>query len=243
MKKLLLFFSFIFVCLVSALATHQRAGEITFKYVSGLTFEVTVITYTRTSAPADRPFLEISWGDGTTSELKRTEKSAFANDISKNVYEYKPEAGATTNRHTYSSPGTYKISLEDPNRNFGVMNIPNSVNVPLYLETVLTINPLLGINNSPVLLNPPIDNGCVDQIYIHNPGAYDVDGDSLSYSLIVCRGAEGLNIPGYTYPIATDSIGIDPVTGDLLWVKPPIQGEFNIAILIEEFRNGIKTVS
>ncbi len=119
------------------------------------------------------------------------------------------------------------------------MNIPNSVNVPLFIETVLTINPLMGMNNSPILLNPPIDNGCVNQIYIHNPGAYDVDGDSLSYSLITCRGAEGLNIPGYTLPLASDSIGIHPVTGDLLWVKPPIQGEFNIAILIEEYRNGV----
>ncbi len=240
MKKSLFFFIIMLSCLSSALATHQRAGEITYTYVSGLTYEITVITYTRTTAPADRPFLEISWGDGTSSELIRTEKTNLGNDISRNVYAYKPEVGSLTNRHTYSSPGTYKISLEDPNRNFGVMNIPNSVNVPLYLETILTINPLMGINNSPVLLNPPIDNGCANQIYIHNPGAFDIDGDSLVYSLITCRGAEGLPIPGYVLPISTDSIGIHPVTGDLLWVVPPIQGEFNIAILIEEYRNGIK---
>ncbi len=240
MKKYYLLLLLMLVCLPAAYATHQRAGEITFRYVSGLTYEVTVITYTRTSAPADRPFLEISWGDGTSSELPRTEKINYGNDISRNVYAYVPELGATQARHTYSSPGSYIISLEDPNRNFGVMNIPNSVNVPLYLETVLTINPLLGLNNSPVLLNPPIDNGCANQIYIHNPGAYDIDGDSLSYSLIACRGAGGLPIPGYTLPIATDSITINPVTGDVLWVKPPIQGEFNIAILIEEYRNGIK---
>jgi gliding motility-associated-like protein len=91
-----------------------------------------------------------------------------------------------------------------------------------------------------VLLNPPIDNGCVDQIYIHNSGAFDIDGDSLAYSLIDCRGAGGLPIPGYTLPVTTDSIGINPVTGDFLWVRPPVQGEFNIAILIEEYRNGIK---
>jgi gliding motility-associated-like protein len=240
MKKYCFLLLLMLACLSAAHATHQRAGEITYKYVSGLTYELTVVTYTRTSAPADRPFLEVSWGDGTSSELPRTQKINYGNDISRNVYAYVPEMGATQARHTYSSPGTYIISLEDPNRNFGVMNIPNSVNVPLYLETVLTINPLLGLNNSPVLLNPPIDNGCANQIYIHNPGAYDIDGDSLAYSLIACRGAGGLPIPGYAMPIATDSIGINPVTGDLLWVKPPIQGEFNIAILIEEYRNGIR---
>ncbi len=240
MKKHIVLILIMLSCLTSAFATHQRAGEITFKYVSGLTYEITIITYTRTSAPADRPFLEISWGDGSSSELPRTQKINYGNDISRNVYAYVPEMGATQARHTYSSQGTYVISMEDPNRNFGVMNIPNSVNVPLYLETILTINPLMGMNNSPILLNPPIDNGCVNQIYIHNPGAFDIDGDSLAYKLISCRGADGLPIPGYTLPIATDSIGINPVTGDVLWVKPPIQGEFNIAILIEEYRSGIK---
>ena len=228
-----------FLIVFSARATHQRAGEITYKYVSGLTFEITVITYTRTSAPADRPLLEVKWGDGTSSDLKRTEKINYGNDISRNVYAYVPELDATEARHTYSSPGTYKISVEDPNRNFGVMNIPNSVNVPIYFESILTINPLMGMNNSPVLLNPPIDNGCAQQIYIHNPGAYDIDGDSLSYKLIPCRGTDGLVIPGYTEPPATDSITINPITGDLFWVTPPVQGEFNVAILIEEYRNGI----
>ena len=240
MKRAFFFILLSFFICAAALGTHQRAGEITYKYISGLTFEITVITYTRTSAPADRPVLEVKWGDGTSSELPRTEKINYGNDISRNVYAYVPELNATQARHTYSSPGTYKISVEDPNRNFGVMNIPNSVNVPIYFESILTINPLLGMNNSPVLLNPPIDNGCAHQIYIHNPGAYDVDGDSLSYRLIECRGTDGLVIPGYSYPIATDSISINPVTGDLLWVTPPMQGEFNVAILIEEFRNGVK---
>ncbi|MEN8223817.1 MAG: gliding motility-associated C-terminal domain-containing protein [Bacteroidota bacterium] len=239
-KRLIFFILVISTCTSAVLATHQRAGEITYKYVSGLTYEITIITYTRTSAPADRPWLEVLWGDGSSSELPRTEKINYGNDISKNVYAYVPEISATQARHTYSSPGTYKISVEDPNRNFGVMNIPNSVNVPLYIESILTINPLMGMNNSPVLLNPPIDNGCVHQIYIHNPGAYDIDGDSLSYRLIDCRGAEGLVIPGYTLPDATDSISINSLTGDLLWVTPPMQGEFNFAILIEEYRNGIR---
>ena len=239
-KKIIFLLLMMLTFMSAVMATHQRAGEITFKYISGLTFEITIITYTRTSAPADRPFLEVAWGDGTKSELQRTQKTNFGNDISRNIYSYVPEQGAYDARHTYSSPGTYKISVEDPNRNFGVMNIPNSVNVPLFIESILTINPLMGMNNSPILLNPPIDNGCVHETYIHNPGAYDIDGDSIAYSLINCRGAEGLVIPGYTLPLATDSISINPITGDLIWETPVMQGEFNVAILIEEYRNGIR---
>lgn len=223
-------------------ATHQRAGEITLKHVSGLTYEVTIITYTYTPSPADRPELDINWGDGSFSTIKRTEKINYPNNISRNVYRYlSSNPGFNEDaRHTYSSPGTYKIWLEDPNRNAGIQNIPNSVNVPLYLETILVINPFLGFNSNPVLLNPPIDNGCVGQTYIHNPGAYDIDGDSLSYRFVNCRGAGGLPVPGYQLPEASDSITINPVTGDIVWETPLKQGEFNLAFLIEEWRNGIR---
>jgi len=47
------------------------------------------------------------------------------------------------------------MTMEDPNRNAGIINIPNSVNIPFFLETTLVINPFLGNNNSPELLNPP----------------------------------------------------------------------------------------
>ena len=71
----------------------------------------------------------------------------------------------------------------DPNRNGSVINIPNSINQPFYIETVLVINPFIGVNSSPKLLNTPIDNGCVGYPFYHNPGAYDEDGDSIAYEL------------------------------------------------------------
>jgi hypothetical protein len=79
------------------------------------------------------------------------------------------------------------------------------------------------------LLNPPIDNACLNYPFIHNPGAYDIDGDSLSYRLISCKGEKGLDIPGYTFPQASNSFSMNPVTGDLLWDSPVQQGEYNVA--------------
>lgn len=228
-KKILLLF--ISVGLFTALyATHDRAGEITYRHVSNFTYEFTIITYTYTPSPADRPEIEVLWGDGTSSIIERHSKTSVGEDISKNVYY------AT---HTFPSIGNYTITYEDENRNAGIVNIPNSVQMPFFIQTELIINPFLGGNSSPNLLNMPIDNGCVNVPFMHNPGAVDPDGDSLSYQLVSCLGYDGEVIPGYTLPAATNTIEIDPVSGDLMWDSPMLVGEYNIAILISEWRQGI----
>lgn len=236
MRKFLLFISFVFTSSL-AFATHQRAGEITYKAISDLKYEFTIVTYTYTPSPADRPELQINWGDGTSQVVPRTQKINYPNNISRNVY-----SGAV---HTFPGQGSYTVSVEDPNRNYGVLNIPNSVNVPFYIRTQVVINPFLGPNNSVELLAPPIDNGCVNTLYLHNPAAFDADGDSLSYKLVPCRGAFGLPIPGYILPNEVDTtvqtiFEIDPITGTITWDHPLMQGEYNIAFLIEEWRNDIR---
>lgn len=228
------------------MATHQRAGEITYKYISGLTYEITIVTYSYAPSPADRYELDINWGDNTTSTLSRKNGpyvdpygffgEIVGTDIKKNLY---------TGTHTFPGASTYKMSVEDPNRNYGIQNIPNSVEVPLFIESELIINPYIGPNSSPQLLLPPIDKGCVGQPYIHNPGAYDPDGDSLSFKLTICRGVGGQNIPGFQLPNLVGSnqgttFTMNPLTGEILWEKPAMQGEYNIAFLIEEWRNGLK---
>ena len=223
---LILFFSFI---TLNSFATHMRAGEITYIWKSGLTYEVTIVTYTYTLSPADRPYYDISWGDGKISTINRNEKIDLPNDVSKNIY---------VGQHTYPGADTYIISLQDPNRNGGVINIPNSINTPFYIETKLVINPFLGVNNSPVLLNSPIDLGCVNMPFIHNPGAYDVDGDSISYKLTICKTEDGQEIKGYSIPTSSNSFSMDPISGDLLWDSPLLIGEYNVAFLIEEWRYG-----
>jgi len=228
MRKFVLFFGLFLLC-TAAFATHQRAGEITYEWVRGLTYKFTIITYTYTPSTADRPEIVVFWGDNSRDTIPRLSKTSVGTDISKNVY---------VATHTYSSNGIYSVTFEDPNRNSGIINIPNSVNIPFFLETILVINPFLGPNNSVQLLNPPLDNGCKDVIYYHNVGAYDPDGDSLSYKLIDCRGLDGLPIPGYSLPQASQYISIDEITGDLIWETPMKQGEYNIAILISEYRRG-----
>lgn len=230
-RRIFLIYIFLFTFLIGAYATHERAGEIVYTYIEGRTYAVKIITYTYSPSPADRPELTINWGDGLSESLARTKKVDLTNVIRLNEYE---------GQHTFAGDGTFNISVEDPNRNYGIINIPNSVNIPFFIETQLVINPFLGPNNSVKLLNPPLDYGCVNRPYIHNPAAYDADGDSLAYHLTVCRGAAGLPIPGYALPQASEFFTMDSFTGDLIWQNPVLQGEYNVAFIVEEWRNGVQ---
>lgn len=259
MRNKLIIFFFIFGLLpIGALATHNRAGEITYKHISGFTYLITVSTYTNSqSFTADRCELEVFFGDGTSASLQRTNGPAcganfppcsrcgenIGNQIKVNYYEI---------QHTFPGTGTFRISMEDPNRNQGVINIPNSVNVVFYVYSELIIFPSGLPNSSPFLHYPPVDNACANVLYEHNPGAVDQDislngnSDSLTYSLVSCLGSGGNPIPGYSSPDVhpsgpNNNISIDSQTGTLTWNTPKISGEYNVAILIEEWRtiNGV----
>ncbi|MCG8410533.1 MAG: gliding motility-associated C-terminal domain-containing protein, partial [Bacteroidales bacterium] len=89
-------------------------------------------------------------------------------------------------------------------------------------------------------LNPPIDRVDQYRLVIYNPGAYDTDGDSLAYFLTPCTGENGEPIEGYTTPPATSTISVNPTTGDFIWDTPPVIGKYNIAMRIDEWRDGVK---
>lgn len=239
--KLIRFIVFVFAILFShgAFATHNRAGEITYKWIgvnqTDYTYEITIITYTKTSSyPAvDRPRLDtVHLGDGAVVSFPRTSTAPvqLGNDISYNEYKY---------THTYNGNGTFTIYFIDPNRNEGVVNIPSSVDVPFAVSSELVINPYLGPNSSPILTYPPIDKGCVGRIFIHNPNAFDPEGDSLVYEMQVCNGDANLPIPGYSYPSTSNTFGIDLHTGDLIWDSPVDTGEYNVAFIVKQYKQGL----
>lgn len=226
-------------CLPAALwATHYRAGEITYRQLSGYTYEITVITYTDpANTAADRPEMDVNFGDGKSETVARSNGSGeiintdINNTIKKNIYR---------TSHTFPGPYQYLINITDPNRVDGIKNINGgmSVNIPFYVESLLSIVEGIGNNQSPVLLLPPVDVGCINQTFTHNPAAYDPDGDSLAFTIVAPKRAMGQEVPNFTIPQYTDSFSIAINTGQLTWQKPVEAGHYNWAILIREFRGG-----
>ena len=243
---------------MEAFATHYRAGDIFYEQLGPTTFRVTVITYTKTggqSELADRDSVRIAWGDGTGEFVERTngadidgngipDGEIVGNAIRQNIY---------IGTHTYPGQNTYVVSFEDENRIDGINNIQggNSVFIPFFIaDTIfgsLDYN-LYGGNSTPVLLNPPIDYANVLDTFYHNPNAFDPDGDSLDFSLVVPKQSASNPVPAYVFlddlfPGPTNNFSIDRRTGEILWAvpQPGHLGENNVAILIREYRDDIAT--
>jgi len=224
-------------------ATHNRAGEIHVAQIGPLKVRATIITWTKTSSVnADRDTLEINWGDGLIQKVARSNNGGqgqpLANDVKYNVY---------IAEHTYAGPATYKISMTDMNRNGGIRNVnyPASDNIPFHIETTYTFqDPQFGgVNSTPILFQPPIDNACVNKPFRHNPNASDPDGDSLSYQLIVPLQGLGTNVQNYVWPQnispgSNNALQMNPISGDILWLSPQEAGEYNIAFIVVSWREG-----
>lgn len=230
--RLLTLFFFTFFALCNLYGSHNKAGEITFEQIGPREIKAIITTYTKISADIDRQKIEINWGDGKIDSTNilpgYPQPFSTFNDLQVSVYEI---------THTYSGAGSFFVSFEDPFRNSGIKNIKNSDQVPLTLVSQVIISPFLGNNNSPILLNPPIENACIGRVFEHNPSAFDPDGDSLFYSLVTPKGENVLDIPDYFIP---ENVSLNPNNGTLTWDSPTQAGEFNFAIKIEEFRAGFK---
>lgn len=239
MKKNLLLVLLGFLMSQSVNATHNRAGEIRFVQTGELSIRAELITYTKTSSSsADRDTITLFWGDGTFSTIQRANGQGFIlpNDIKMNVY---------IMQHEYPGRGDYIISVLDPNRVDNILNVdpPNSVNIPFFIQTKVKLfnSNFQGLNSSPQLTNPPIDFACVNQLFVHNPGAIDLDDDSLAFELIIPLMDQNENVPNYLFPNQirpgiNNNISLDPRTGNFIWSTPQLEGEYNIAILIKEYR-------
>lgn len=254
LRKLLLLTILLSFAAIEAWATHIRAGELTAVRISqsSLRYRFTLVIYRDTESGVivgeggllnfgqgrileGKPELEAASVSGSFSETN------IGNQTSKVVIEWE---------HTFDGPGVYVVSYTEQNRNANIVNLggASSDNIPFHIETVIRIDPGLDVNGTPQLTIPPIDRACIGAKFIHNPGAYDPDGDSLAYKLVTPLQDRGTEVVPYL-PLDDPSIStisegggspaqfsIDPETGDLIWNAPMFAGEYNVAFIVEEWR-------
>ncbi|KAA0990461.1 T9SS type B sorting domain-containing protein [Dyadobacter aurulentus] len=236
-------------------ATHFRAGEITAKRKSGLTYEIKLSAYFDVSpdgknAADAATFVDFYFGTDGPRRVDRIPGTIrnIGNNTTYNEY-------ITT--YTFPSANkAYQISVRMENRNANTLNLNNGIatqTLNFFVHSTLEINAQFGSNQTPIMLNAPIDLAAVGQRYVHNPNAFDADGDSLAYKLFVPQqsagGGVGVNIP-YSHPSMIGAPGrteagaspatftLDERTGDLVWDAPAMKGQYNVAFVVEEWRDG-----
>lgn len=238
---------------IECYATHIRSGEITAKRIEGssLTYRFSIVAYTDIGSGVIFGGGEIDFGDGTVINIEAGADSFIRLDIidakkqtAVNIFEIE---------HTFQVPGSYLVRFYEKNRNAGVLNMANSVDTPFYVETRIRTESFLGVNNTPTFLIPPIDEGAVGIRFIHNPGAFDMDGDSLSFKLVTPQQSKDQAVLDYATPNHPKFYGtefptgneaqngppkfeINEITGDLVWDAPGTMGEYNVALIVEEWR-------
>ena len=238
-----------FINIDTAFATHIKAADIKVvrdtKDAKKYTFTLFVYYDAGRVGPSGVPvdFATLDFGDKTNQTV------ALAKPLE--IVEPGVAKGTYIFEHQYKLIGNYNIGYTEYNRVDGVLNMSNSVNTPLFIETMISIQPFLGINDSPILTIPPIDNANSGELYTYNTGAYDPNGDSLSFEIIPTKQGVGKEVDLYTSPddpkfkgtaIAggPSTFKIDSKTGDITWDTPGQIGIYNIAIRVTEYRAGIK---
>jgi gliding motility-associated-like protein len=172
------------------------------------------------------------------------------------VYPYSPPCSSTgtyggvkvntyEGDYQFHGAGQYVFGMVDPNLDVNIINFTggSASGVQFALLDTLNIGNYTNYNNTPLVNNPPIDNACAGESFYYNPGMYDPDLDSLSFSLIpFITGSESTSggasfNPLSTYNLPPGNISVDPVTGELTWLHvPSTYGEYEIDMFVREWR-------
>ncbi|MBP6575153.1 MAG: hypothetical protein KA230_11940, partial [Flavobacteriales bacterium] len=152
----------------------------------------------------------------------------------------------TINLSAFANCSDWIISWDLCCRNNAITSLVSPGGQELYLEARLS-NTTAPCDNSPEFLTPPTPFYCVGQPISYNPGAVDVDGDSLAFQLVNARGVNGGNLAymggySFTQPIhnagGAGAVVLNPVTGTLTCI-PDIQQVAVVSYRVSEYRNGV----
>lgn len=135
---------------------------------------------------------------------------------------------------------SWTISYTNIYRNNAIINLQNPGTQRTYIRAVLntTVSPC---NDSPQFSNTAIPYVCLGYPITYSFGAWDPEGDSLSYTLINAMGLNGQNIPYVTPYTATQPIPgltLNPTTGEVNFTLNT-QGNWVVVVQVNHYVNGV----
>ncbi|MEO6684355.1 MAG: T9SS type A sorting domain-containing protein [Dyadobacter sp.] len=232
------------LCSSASYATHLLGGEIRAVNLSGQTYKITAQIYFDVSpqssgASAAQNSIMICFGDGKTAEVKRSSFDVLSGDQSGVA------VGTYDVTYTYPSSGIFQISTNLNNRTSNLLNFSNSDQSEMFLWTVIDTQ----VSNSTPVLPLPIFTAGSKQIFKIDLKPTVTDSDSttahlqrLSKTSPGTCGVRSLN-DTYIYPNDVSKKGtfyVDQASKKLVWNAPDLLGKYIYAVVIDEWRDGIK---
>ena len=231
-------------------ATHILGGEIIARATNcqSYTYEIEVRLFRESGSDVELVGNEFYVGHGEPI-LLYSDNLTLKEPVSYADGQY--QVNVFTLRHTYPGPGVYTLYTRIFNRTSAVANMKNSVQTPFYIETQITVDPLIGCNSSANFNSLPNLLAYAKSSYEQLLDAEDADGDSLSYEFITPRQSPDLEVEGYLLPDDFDiRFAPQPTSssgdsapelfvsqqGELVWDAPNLGGEFALALRVNEWR-------
>jgi hypothetical protein len=235
-------------CSLSISVAHNIGGHISYRHISGLTYEISVTTatlYTGNAVNEDRCTLTL-WingtdslvlprVNGTTGHCSTVPASTDGETYTFNGQPYK--RNLYTAPYTFPSSAVYTLMVQDAGRTDSIANADSSAaQQPLYMTASIWAVAACPVNSVDVD-NFSLCFAGVNSTFGYSPAPRNPDGDSLFYELTAPLGDSGNVIPGYIDPSSL-GLSINSKTGLLTWPAPPAAGKYLVTIKISQYRSG-----
>ena len=241
MKRILLILALGLFLVPNTKATHLMGGEIVVAHIGGDDFVLHLTAYRDTLGIPFAGVANFDVYDMNDSLIMTV--SVPQDSISGMLLPgvpYGVEVYSFTDTVTLPGAGEYRVEWLNCCRNGAITNLSSPLAESMSLNATITHFGAGTTNSSPVFLAPPVTYLPQNQPWQYNSLPFDVDGDSLAWSLDTPLTNIGLYAVGYTAP--SDTAGpftLDPISGQIDWT-PDMIGNFVASIRIEEFRAGVK---
>jgi hypothetical protein len=216
-------------------ASHMMGGQITVEHVSGMDYRVTYTAYRDMTGIPIATIASLNFVDSVsgTSFIVPIPYDSIVTVLVPGVEEYVYETIVA-----FPNTGSWYVSYEECCRNAAILNMTTPGGEFHHFYSIVLIDTT---NSTPVFLNPPIVMAQENVPFYYNPLPFDIDGDSISWSLDVPLSGNGVPVAGYVLP-SSDSLvpfNMDPITGEITFL-PNMLGNFQVSVRVKEYRNGVQ---